>query len=206
MKNIFKIFTLAFATVMMSCSPSTEKTIINLKAAIDGESTASSDYAQFSARAAEDSLFNVARMFAATSYAESLHAAKHLQELAKLGVTDYKPNVAACDVKSTLENLAKAIAGETHEFNDMYPGFMVTATEEKAAGAYISFEWAKFAEEKHAKFYSAAVDALNDPAVGDAGFNIEWAVCSTCGDTYMSSELADACLLCGTPADQFKKF
>lgn len=206
MKNILKISAIAVMAFFMSCAPSTEKTVVNLKAAIDGESSASANYAKFSAKAAEDSLFNVARMFAATSYAESLHAAKHLEELAKLGVTDYKATITEAPVKSTLENLEEAKAGEIYEFTEMYPGFMATAVAEKANGALISFEWAKIAEDKHSQFYGAAIEALNNPEIGDAGFTAAWAVCSKCGDTYMLSEVGEACKLCATPAAQFKIF
>jgi Rubrerythrin len=121
---------LAAVVLLTSCATKADKTIESLKAAATGESNASAHYKQFSEKAYAEGFINVGNMFAATSHAESLHAAKHLEELAKLGVKDFVPEVTPAEVKSTLENLKEAVAGETYEFTDMYPGFMEIATSE----------------------------------------------------------------------------
>lgn len=205
MKNFFNLSAIAVMTLFMSCATSTEKTVANLKAAIDGESSASANYAKFSEKAAQDSIFSVAKMFAATSYAESIHAAKHMEELVKLGVKDYTPVIKYDEMKSTLENLKTATSGEVYEFTEMYPGFITTAKEEKANGAVISFDWARIAEDKHAKFYTAAFEALNNPEIGDAGFNAVWIICEKCGNTYMN-EAPGTCELCAGSSEQFRRF
>lgn len=191
---------------LVSCGSQPTQTIENLKAAATGETNASAHYAAFSEKALAEGHLRVANMFAATSYAESLHAAKHLEELAKLGVTDYKPEVAPFENKTTLENLTAANDGEVYEFTTMYPGFMKIATEEKANGALISFDWANRAEQKHSGFYKAAIEALCNPEVGDSGIAEKWVVCNKCGDTYRASEVGSACELCGTPVGMFKEF
>ena len=192
--------------VLAACSSTPKSTIENLKAAATGETNASAHYAAFSDKAEQDGNLKVANMFAATSYAESLHAAKHLEELTKLGVTNYAPEVAPFNVNSTLDNLIEANQGEVYEFTTMYPEFMEVASHEGAKGALVSFDWANRAEIKHSKFYTAAIEALNNEELGDAGVASEWVVCTKCGDTYLATEVGEACELCATPVSQFKVF
>lgn len=199
-------FALLSMLFLASCSTPATQTIENLKAAASGETSASTHYAAFSKKAAEEGYVRVANMFAATSFAESLHAAKHLAELAKLGVTDFTPIIEPFEIKTTLENLVDANDGEVYEFSAMYPGFMEVAKQEKADGAFVSFEWANYAEKKHSGFYIAAINALSNPEVGDNGVADKWVVCTKCGDTYLATEVGEACDLCGTPVSQFKVF
>lgn len=200
------LLTLAGAAFLTSCSNVPTATIENLKAAATGETNASAHYAAFSKKAAEEGNVLTANMFAATSYAESLHAAKHLEELAKLGITDFTPIVEDFNVNTTIENLVDANNGEIYEFTTMYPGFIEIAQNEKANGAVISFDWANRAEIKHSGFYTKAINSLENPEIGDNGIVSQWLVCTKCGDTYMATEVGQSCELCGTPASSFKVF
>src|SRR5512140_1793808 len=74
----------------------------NLKAAFAGESQANRKYLAFAAKAAQDGLPQIARLFRAAAEAETIHAHAHLRVLQ--------------GVKSTTENLQAAIAGEAYEF------------------------------------------------------------------------------------------
>ena len=94
----------------------------NLKAAYNGESTASAKYAAFAEKAKEEGLDTVAVMFLATSKAEAIHAANHLKVLVKLGEKIEDPQIGSFTVLSTAENLADAIKGESYEIETMYPG------------------------------------------------------------------------------------
>lgn len=96
------------------------KTIENLKAAIIGESTASATYAAYAAKAAQEGQPLIQKLFEAASKAESVHAANHNKVLEKLGA-NMDPFDIQIHVGSTAENLKAAIAGETHEFESMYP-------------------------------------------------------------------------------------
>ena len=71
---------------MFGCAPKPVKTIENLKAAYNGESTASAKYAAFAEKAKVEGFDTVAVMFLATSKSESIHAGNHLKVLEKLGV------------------------------------------------------------------------------------------------------------------------
>jgi len=202
MKKVLSIALIAAALLMSACS-SENKTVENLKAATLGETSASTHYAAYAKKAAEEGHLKIAKMFEAASFAESRHAARHLAELAKLGVTDYVPEVASFEVRTTAENLQQAIAGEEQEYSKMYPEFIATAIDEKQDGAKEVFEWAKAVEEKHAGYYKTALESLTNPEVVMAG---SWSVCPVCGDTYITDEAPLACKLCGAPVESFKVF
>ncbi|MFW9992363.1 MAG: rubrerythrin family protein [Candidatus Odinarchaeota archaeon] len=166
-----------------------EKTENNLKAAIAGESQANTKYLIFSEKAEKEGFTNVSRLFRATSFAEQVHATKHLRTLG--------------GIKSTSENLQAAIDGETYEFTEMYPGFITDAEEEKEKLAIKSYEWAMEAEKLHEGLYSKAKQAV------DSGKDAELKniyVCPTCGYTHEGDEPVDKCPICNLPGNKFLKF
>jgi len=82
MKTVTRLFMFMLAVVLISgCTPKPVKTIENLKAAYNGESTASAKYAAFAEKAKAEGFDNVAVMFQATSKAEAIHANNHLKVL-----------------------------------------------------------------------------------------------------------------------------
>jgi rubrerythrin len=62
----------------------------------------------------------------------------------------------------TSENLKTAIAGETHEYTDMYPGMAKTARDEGHDEIADWFETLAKAERSHANRFQKALDQLND--------------------------------------------
>jgi rubrerythrin len=93
------------------------KTHDNLKAAFAGESQANRRYLYFAAKADVEGQNDVAAVFRSTAEGETGHAHGHLEYLETCGdpATDLP-------FGKTRENLKAAIAGETHEYTDMYPG------------------------------------------------------------------------------------
>ncbi len=202
MKKVFFYLTMAAAVVgMVSCAPKHDKTIANLKAAINGEATASAKYAAYAVQAAQDSLYSVEALFKATAEAEAIHIKNHKAVLAELGVTDFVDSVGIFEVKSTAENLQAAIDGETYEAETMYPGFINDATEEKVQTAIVSFNYAQDAEKKHAQIYAETLAGLSTPD----SLATTYYLCPKCGNIYVTTA-AEACELCQTPADQFVVF
>lgn len=175
-------------------------TIDNLKAAIIGETTASATYAAFAAKAAQEGYKSVQLLFEAASKAESIHAANHNKVLEKLGA---KMDSFDIDIKvgTTVENLKHAIAGETHEFESMYPGFIATAEAEGEKGAVRSFTWANEAEKEHAALYQKALDALQNGTVDS--LPTQFWICPVCGDTFSTIEGLERCPLCGAKVETF---
>jgi rubrerythrin len=205
MKKLNRLIVFASAMmVLVSCAPKPVATIDNLKAAFNGESTASAKYAAFAEKAKSEGFDTVAVMFLATSKAEAIHADNHKKVLEKLGVKVEGPELGKFDVLSTAENLTDAAKGETYEIETMYPGFIATAEKEKAADAIKSFGWAIDTEKKHQAFYNRALGALN--AGGEKSLPVSWFVCPVCGNTYDGTSVASSCDFCMTTKEKFITF
>ncbi len=63
---------------------------------------------------------------------------------------------------SSRDNLKTAIAGETHEYTDMYPGMAKTAREEGFDEIANWFETLAKAERSHANRFQRALDSFVD--------------------------------------------
>ncbi len=194
------IFFLASALVT-ACAPKPVKTIENLKAAYNGESTASAKYAAFAEKAKAEGFDTVAIMFLATSKAESIHASNHLKVLEKLGEKIAGPQIGKFEVLSTAENIADGEKGETYEVETMYPGFIAAAEKEKSSDAVKSFTWAFDTEKKHQQFYKTALAVV--ATGGEKSLPANWLVCPVCGNTYEQQAVVAKCDFCMTPKEKF---
>jgi rubrerythrin len=161
-----------------------EKTEHNLKEAFAGESQANRRYLAFAQKAEQEGYHQVARLFRAAAEAETVHAHNHLKALKA--------------IRSTAENLQEAIAGETAEFREMYPGMIGAAQEEGQREALRSFEFANEVEKVHAQLFEKALENLADQTVQDIY------VCSICGHT-VEGEPPDNCPICKAVKKFFKK-
>jgi rubrerythrin len=121
------------------------KTHQNLKDAFAGESQANRRYLYFAKVADVEGYPEVAGNFRETAEGETGHAHGHLDYLKKVGdpATDLP-------IGPTEENLKSAIAGETHEYTDMYPGMAKTARDEGFTEIADWFETLAKAEKSHA--------------------------------------------------------
>ena len=102
-------------------------TVTNLLAAYEGESNAHSKYILFAAKADAEGWLGAASLFRAAARAEEIHAKNHARVLKQL-CAEPKRQISPSEVKSTLENLKAALAGEEYEIAAMYPGFIMEAT------------------------------------------------------------------------------
>ncbi len=175
-------------------------TIDNLKAAIVGESTASATYAAFATKAAQEGYPLIQKLFEAASKAERIHAVNHNKVLEKLGAA-MDPFEIEISVGTTVENLKHAVAGETHEFESMYPAFIAEAEAEGQKGAIRSFKWAMEAEKEHAEFYAKALQQLENGQPSD--LPKAYYICPVCGDTFSTIAGVDFCPLCGAKSETF---
>ncbi len=160
------------------------KTSENLMEAFAGESQANRKYLSYSKKAEKDGKKNAAKLFKAASDAETIHALKHFEVAGKVGTTP--------------ENLKDAVAGETHEYKDMYPDFVKTAEEEGNKAAVMSFKFAMQAEEVHARLYQEALDNLDETQ------EVFYYLCPVCGN--IEKARPDKCRICGAPGDKFIKY
>ncbi|HEX9308610.1 MAG TPA: rubrerythrin family protein [Anaeromyxobacter sp.] len=121
------------------------KTHENLKAAFAGESQANRRYLYFAKVADVEGYPEVAMNFRETAEGETGHAHGHLDFLKPVG-----DPATGLPIGDTNANLKAAIAGETHEYTDMYPGMAKTAREEGFKEVADWFETLAKAERSHA--------------------------------------------------------
>ena len=155
-----------------------------LMEAFAGESQANRRYLAFAKQAEKEGYHQVAKLFRAAAEAETVHAHAHLK--------------VAGGIKTTAENLKSAIAGETHEFKEMYPEMIAAAQAEGNKAAERSFTYANEVEKVHAALYEKALANL------DKQENVDYFVCRVCGYT-CENEPPDKCPVCGTAAKAFFK-
>ena len=121
------------------------KTEQNLKDAFAGESQANRRYLYFAAKADVEGYKDVAAVFCSTAEGETGHAHGHLQYLEEVG-----DPATGLPIGAISANLAAAIAGETHEYTDMYPGMAKAARDENFEEIAEWFETLATAERSHA--------------------------------------------------------
>ncbi|MFZ9501423.1 MAG: rubrerythrin family protein [Beijerinckiaceae bacterium] len=131
------------------------KTEENLKYAFAGESQANRRYLYFAQKADVEGFNDVAAVFRSTAEGETGHAHGHLEFLEVCG----DPATGLPMGKTDL-NLKAAIAGETHEYTDMYPGMARTAREEGHEEIADWFETLAKAERSHAGRFQRALDEM----------------------------------------------
>jgi rubrerythrin len=132
------------------------KTEANLKEAFAGESQANRRYLYFAAKADVEGYNDVAAVFRSTAEGETGHAHGHLEHLEEVG-----DPVTGLPIGATAANLKSAIAGETHEYTDMYPGMAKTARDEDFEEIADWFETLAKAERSHANRFQKALDTLD---------------------------------------------
>ncbi|MSO74987.1 MAG: rubrerythrin [Alphaproteobacteria bacterium] len=131
------------------------KTEKNLKDAFAGESQANRRYLYFARKADVEGLNDVAAVFRSTAEGETGHAHGHLDFLVETGdPATGKP------IGPTRQNLSAAIAGETHEYTDMYPGMARAARQEGFDEIADWFETLAKAEKSHAGRFQKSLDTL----------------------------------------------
>ncbi len=131
------------------------KTEQNLKDAFSGESQANRRYLYFAQKADVEGYNDVSAVFRSTAEGETGHAHGHLEFLAEVG-----DPATGEPIGTTADNLRSAIAGETYEYTDMYPGMARTAREEGFDEIADWLETLAKAERSHAGRFKKALDTL----------------------------------------------
>ena len=132
------------------------KTEENLKAAFAGESQANRRYLYFAQKADVEGYNDVAAVFRSTAEGETGHAHGHLEYLEETG-----DPATGEPIGTTGDNLKAAVAGETHEYTDMYPGMAREARDEGFDEIASWFKTLAKAEKSHAGRFQKAFDELD---------------------------------------------
>lgn len=160
------------------------KTEEALYEAFAGEAQANRKYTSFALQAEKEGFPQAARLFRAAAEAEAVHAGNHLRALLA--------------IKSTKENLREAIAGETHEFKEMYPEMIEVARAEGAKDAEKSLSYASLVEKFHAQLYHSMLE--NFDKIKES---YPYYVCPVCGMT-AEKEAPERCPVCGVKGSMFR--
>lgn len=182
---------------MASATTVPASTLDNLQTAYNGESNASACYLAFAARADVEGYGPVASLFRAAARAEAIHANNHARVVREMGAEP----IAKIDtpvVNSTHVNLEAAIRGESHERDEMYPGFIRQARLDDNAAAVDTFHLAREVEAEHAKLYTVALRELDRRH----GAGVAYYVCPVCGFTSAKADFED-CPVCATLTEEF---
>jgi rubrerythrin len=156
----------------------------NLKEAFAGESQANRKYVAFAKKAEQEGFANVARLFRTAAEAETIHALGHLNSMDA--------------VKSTVENLKVAVAGETYEYKEMYPPMLAQAQADNHKAKRM-FGYALEAEAVHAELYRLALEAVSK---GKDLAEAKFYLCPVCGHIEMGIP-PDTCPICGVKGEKY---
>ena len=127
----------------------------NLKAAFAGESQANRRYLWMAKVADVEGFPEIAGNFRQTAEGETGHAHGHLDYLKQVG-----DPATGLPIGETAENLKASIAGETHEYTDMYPGMAKTARDEGFEEIADWFETLAKAEKSHAGKFTKTLETI----------------------------------------------
>mgnify|MGYP001032673695 CR=1 FL=1 len=162
-----------------------EKTQENLYTAFVGEAKAHHRLLAFARKAEDEGYEQVSRLFRAVASAEGIHAERHLRLLGE------------AVVRGTEENLQYSFEQEKTVNQVYYPAFIQEAEEEGETAAIVTFKQARDVEERHAKLYRRALNAMLREETHD------YYVCQVCG--YVAeTEPADECPVCGAKWEKFR--
>ncbi|HHT01491.1 MAG TPA: rubrerythrin family protein [Firmicutes bacterium] len=160
------------------------KLLDNLREAFAGESQANRKYLAYAKKAEQEGKLNAAKLFRAAADAETLHALKQFEVAGKIG--------------STADNLKDGIAGETFEYQEMYPAFVKEAEAAGNRAALMAFTFAMKAEEVHAKLYQDALENI------DQTEEVFYYLCPVCGN--IEKSVPEKCHICGAPGERFIEY
>lgn len=155
----------------------------DLMAAFAGESQARNKYLAYAKAADQEGYPGTAKLFRAAAEAERVHAQNHFR--------------AAGEVKSTVENLKSAMAGENYEVVSMYPPMLANAKSAGDKKASSSFEFALEVEKIHEGLYREALAKLSKDEAAD-----DYYVCPVCGHTHRRSA-PEKCPICGALGSKY---
>ena len=132
------------------------KTHENLKDAFAGESQANRRYLWMAKAADVEGFPEIAGNFRQTAEGETGHAHGHLDYLQQVG-----DPATGLPIGETPENLKASIAGETHEYTDMYPGMAKSARDEGFGEIADWFETLAKAEKSHAGRFQQMLNSVS---------------------------------------------
>jgi len=178
------------------------KTEKNILTAFAGESQARNRYTFFSSQARKEDFMQIAGIFEETANQEKEHA-KRLFKLLEGGEAEIRASFPAGVIGTTAQNLSEAAGGEHYEWEEMYPEFAKTASEEGFADVAKIFESIAVAEKQHEKRYLGLLANVKNGTVFKKAKPVVWR-CLNCGYLYTGTEAPEECPACAHPRSYYE--
>ncbi len=176
----------------------------NLLTAFAGESQARNRYTYYASQAKKDGYVQISTIFEETANHEKEHAKRFFNTL-KGGELEIVGSFPAGPVRSTLENLKAAAAGENEEWQRMYPGFAQTARKEGFEAVALLFESISQSEKYHEKRFAELAANIEAGRVFKRDQPVKWR-CRNCGYVHEGPEAVELCPACAHPQAHFELF
>lgn len=170
------------------------QTEINLLTAFAGESQARNRYTFFAEKAKEEGMRQIAAIFNETADQERAHAMRIFKFL-KGGEVEITAAFPAGVIGSTVDNLKAGAAGEHYEWEEMYPSFAQTASEEGFDSIASAFMSIANAEKQHEKRYLDLAGNIEKGLVFQREQPVVWR-CMNCGYLHEGPEAPKGCPAC----------
>jgi len=174
----------------------------NLLAAFAGECQASVRYAFFAKQAKREGFEQISAIFQETSDQERVHARRMHKLMDGLEAEVVMP-LRSDGVGSTLENLLRAVEGETRAGFETYPAYAAAAREEGFTEAALVFENIALAERAHLERYKALAANIERDRVFKRETPALWR-CRHCGWTRQAPAAPERCPACDHPRAHFE--
>ncbi|MDR3095198.1 MAG: rubrerythrin family protein [Bacteroidales bacterium] len=187
----------------MSQSIKGTQTEKNLLTSFAGESQARMRYTYFASRAKKEGYEQVSDLFTETANQEKEHAERMFKYL-EGGKVEITASYPAGEIKTTLENLKDAAAGENEEWTTDYPHFADVAQQEGFPDIATMYRNIAIAEKGHEERYRALVALIETGKTFEADEEIEWQ-CRNCGYIILSKTAPQQCPACLHPQAYFER-
>jgi rubrerythrin len=159
-------------------------------------------YTYFASRAKKDGYEQISAIFTETADQEKEHAERMFKYL-EGGSVEITASYPAGEIKSTLENLKAAAAGEHEEWSDAYPAFAEIAAKEGFTEIAAMYRNISVAEKGHEERYAALSANIESFNVFKKGVEITWQ-CRNCGFIYKGTQAPELCPACLHPQAYFE--
>ncbi|MEG1607377.1 MAG: ferritin family protein [Mucinivorans sp.] len=166
----------------------------NLLASFAGESQARNRYNFFASQARKDGYEVIAKFFDETAANEKQHA-KQFFKFLEGGAVEITATYPAGMIGTTEENLAEAAAGETEEWEVLYPEAARVAEQEGFPLIAKKYRQIAEIEKHHAERYSALLETVKTSTVFKKAEGQLWR-CRECGHEYFGTEALEICPVC----------
>ncbi|MHC6204590.1 rubrerythrin [Breznakiellaceae bacterium SP9] len=168
------------------------KTGKNIAAAFAGESEARNKYVFYASKAEKDGYQQIGALFRESAEQEKEHAKIWFKLLQAGGA-----------VADTVSNLKDAIAGEHHEWTEMYPDFAKEANAEGFTEIAQLFTMLADIEKTHEERFRKLLTNIEKGIVFSREGDAIWQ-CSNCGHIVIGKQSPELCPVCKHPKAYFQ--